>query len=52
MVNKAIALIKASGATIVGIVIAGFILDELGTKGRLGKTAQEVAKKVTRGFGQ
>ena len=52
MINKIVNIVRQSGTVIVGILITGFLLDEIGSKGRLGKTAQDVAKKVTRGFGQ
>lgn len=45
-------LIKKSSTVVIGIFLAGLLLDEVGTNGRLGSTLQELANKITRGFGQ
>lgn len=37
-------------AVVIGAVLTGFILDELG-QGRLGSLPKALAQKVTRGFG-
>lgn len=37
-------------SVIVGALLTGFVLDELG-QGRLGSLPKTIAKKVTRGFG-
>lgn len=33
------------------ILVTGFILDEVGNKGRLGALGQSLAKKITGGYG-
>lgn len=33
------------------IVVTGFVLDELGNKGRLGELGRKFAQKVTKGYG-
>lgn len=43
--------LRQTGFLVVGIFLAGFILDEVGNKKRLGNLAQSVAKKITRGYG-
>lgn len=41
---------KAVFGVVVGAILTGFILDELG-QGRLGSVPKALAQKVTRGFG-
>lgn len=42
---------KIVGGVVLGGLLLGLILDEVGNKGRLGSLAKGIAQKSTRGFG-
>lgn len=52
MGKKLLKILADSTPVIIGIIVTGILLDEVGTNGRLGKSLQVIANKITRGYGQ
>lgn len=50
LLNYATKIVAGSSKVVIGVFIAGFILEQVGTKGRFGTTAKKIADSISSGY--